>query len=155
MSHEEEVRKSVAEAYGRAVTGGGSCCQPAATPVPIQLTRYDPKELETLPEGVSSSSFGCGNPFAFTEIREGQVVLDLGSGAGIDLLLARRRTGASGRVIGVDMTGPMIERARASIATAGFDNVEVREGIIEKLPVESSSVDWVISNCVINLSPRK
>jgi SAM-dependent methyltransferase len=101
------------------------------------------------------NSFGCGNPLAFAEVAPGEVVLDLGSGAGIDLLLAARRVGPGGRVIGIDMTDEMIAKARQNIAAAGFANVEVRKGLIEDLPVESSSVDWVISNCVINLSPEK
>ena len=86
---------------------------------------------------------------------EGDVVLDLGCGAGIDLLVAAKKVGATGRVIGVDMTDAMIDKARANIAEAGLENVEVRKSIIEKLPVEDNSVDWVISNCVINLSPDK
>jgi SAM-dependent methyltransferase len=98
---------------------------------------------------------GCGDPLAFGEVRSGDTVLDLGSGAGIDLLLAARKTGPEGRVIGVDMTDAMIEKARANIAAAGHENVEVRKGLIEDLPVEAGTVDWVISNCVINLSPEK
>jgi ubiquinone/menaquinone biosynthesis C-methylase UbiE len=101
------------------------------------------------------NSFGCGNPLAFSEVKPGDVVLDLGSGAGIDLLLAAKKVGRTGRVIGVDMTDAMLDKARENIAAAGLENVEVRKGIIENLPVESASVDWVISNCVINLSPEK
>jgi len=101
------------------------------------------------------NSFGCGKPLAFTEVKDGEVVLDLGSGAGIDLLIAAEKVGPRGRVIGVDMTDDMIERARKNIEAAGRRNIEIRKGIIEKLPVETGSVDWVISNCVINLSSQK
>ena len=117
--------------------------------------RYSPEELSGLPAGAVQCSDGCGHPLRYTDIRPGETVLDLGSGAGLDLLLAARRTGPQGRVIGVDMTGPMIELARAHVREMGLSNVEVREGLIEELPVESGTVDWVISNCVINLSPEK
>lgn len=116
---------------------------------------YQADVLAGLPADAVANSFGCGNPLAFAEVRPGEVVLDLGSGAGIDLLIAAQKVGPSGRVIGVDMTGAMIERARANVAAAGVTNVEVRQGIIEQLPVADGSVDWVISNCVINLSPEK
>ena len=98
---------------------------------------------------------GCGNPLAFSAVQPGDTVLDLGSGAGLDLILAARKTGPAGQVIGVDMTEAMNARARQNVAQAGLQNVEVRRGIIEDLPVESASVDWVISNCVLNLSPEK
>ena len=116
---------------------------------------YSEDDLAVLPEGAEGSSFGCGNPFAFSKIKPGDTVVDLGSGAGLDLLLAAERTGPSGDVIGIDMTDEMIEVARANIAKAGHDHVEVRHGLIESLPIESASVDWVISNCVVNLSPDK
>ena len=109
-------------------------------------------EREAVPE---VASFGCGNPLAFAQVKPGQTVVDLGSGPGLDLLLAARRVGPTGRVIGVDMTDAMIEEARRNAARAGFANVEVRKGLIENLPVDSSTVDWIISNCVINLSPEK
>jgi SAM-dependent methyltransferase len=116
---------------------------------------YTGEDIGDLPADAVVNSFGCGNPLAFSGVREGETVLDLGSGAGIDLLIAAKKVGARGRVIGVDMTDAMIERARKNIAGAGAANVEVRKGYIEELPVESNSVDWVISNCVINLSPNK
>ncbi|RKZ12980.1 methyltransferase type 11, partial [bacterium] len=100
-------------------------------------------------------SFGCGNPLAFEGVQPGQVVVDLGSGAGFDLLIAAKKVGTDGHVIGVDMTDAMIEAARENAARSGADNVEVRKGTIEKLPIDDASVDWVISNCVINLSPEK
>ena len=123
--------------------------------VVAKLAGYSDEEFAALPADAVVNSFGCGNPLAFSAVQPGEVVLDLGSGAGIDLLLAARKVGAAGRVIGVDMTEEMIARARANIAAAGIENAEVRQGIIEELPVEDSSVDWVISNCVINLSPEK
>ncbi len=103
----------------------------------------------------AASSFGCGNPLAFAGVTEGQTVVDLGSGAGFDLLIASDKVGPSGRVIGVDMTDAMIDEARSAAARAGRANIDVRKGLIEDLPVDSASADWVISNCVINLSPDK
>ena len=120
------------------------------------MAGYSEDELRALPVDAASNAFGCGNPVAMVEIGEGETVLDLGSGAGIDLLLAARKVGTNGRVIGVDMTDEMIARAERNIEEAGLsDRVEVRKGLIEALPVDDSSVDWVISNCVINLSPEK
>lgn len=159
MKTMKEIRLAVAEDYGRAVSGpGGGCCgggPPLPKGVVAKLAGYTDEEVAALPVDAVVSSFGCGNPLAFSEVAPGDVVLDLGSGAGIDLLLAAKKVGARGRVIGVDMTGEMIARARENAAAAGVSNVEVREGIIEELPVEDGSVDWVISNCVINLSPEK
>lgn len=107
-------------------------------------------------ESAAGASFGCGNPVAMAGIRPGDTVLDLGAGAGLDLLLAAERTGPSGRVIGVDMTAEMLAAARRNIAAAGkSDHVEVRQGRIESLPVEDAHVDVVLSNCVVNLSPEK
>ncbi len=160
MSDAKRIRESVAESYSRAVEkgsgAGSSCCSgPAPTGVAAALAGYSRESLAGLPADAVVNSFGCGNPVALGDIREGDTVLDLGSGAGIDLLLAAKLTGPSGRVIGVDMTPAMIERARANAAAAGLDNVDVRRGIIEDLPVESGTIDLVISNCVINLSPEK
>jgi len=157
---EQDVRDQVSRAYAQAVIKPtkASCC---GNQLPIQkgeaakLAGYSSDELNDLPVEAVVNSFGCGNPLAFGAVQPGQVVLDLGSGAGIDLLLAAKKVGPTGRVIGVDMTEEMIEKARENITLAGLDNTEVRQGIIEKLPVESESVDWVISNCVINLSPEK
>jgi len=154
----EEVREEVAKAYAEAVArpSGASCCSgPVPKGVVVKLGGYSPEELAALPAEAVVNSFGCGNPVALAGLRTGDVVLDLGSGAGIDLFLAAKRVGPTGRAIGIDMTDEMIARARANIRAGGFGNVEVRKGIIEDLPVESDSVDWVISNCVINLSPEK
>jgi SAM-dependent methyltransferase len=123
--------------------------------VVAQLAGYTDAQIADLPAAAVVNAFGCGNPLAFSAVRPGDVVVDLGSGAGIDLLLAARKVGARGRVIGVDMTDEMIARARQNAAEAGLDNVEVRKGVIEDLPVDDAGVDWVISNCVINLSPEK
>lgn len=174
MKKPEEIRKSVADTYAKAVTSAGgsgccgasvsSCCQPVvsigksgASPqnAITEAAGYSRGELDSLPAAAVESAFGCGNPLAYSEVQPGETVLDLGSGAGIDILLAAQKVGPSGRVIGVDMTDEMLAKARENIAAAGLDNVEVRKGLIEELPVESSSVDWVISNCVINLSPEK
>jgi len=161
MDAKDKKRQSVSEAYSKAVKkpegSGGSCCSSSPIPkaVAAMLAGYTSEELQTLPPDAVKNSFGCGNPLAFSEVREGEVVLDLGSGAGIDILLAGKKVGPKGRAIGVDMTEEMIARARENIAASGLGNVEVRKGIIEKMPVESGSVDWVISNCVLNLSPEK
>ncbi|RIK10621.1 MAG: arsenite S-adenosylmethyltransferase [Acidobacteria bacterium] len=115
---------------------------------------YERSDLEDLPEG-ANLGLGCGNPTALASIRPGEVILDLGSGAGIDCLIAAKKAGPGGQVIGVDMTPEMVEKARANAAEAGVENVEFRLGEIEHLPVADSSVDLVISNCVINLAADK
>ncbi len=138
---------------------GGSCCAPAPADAMkgkmAQVAGYGEAELQRLPADAVQNSFGCGNPLAFAGVKPGQVVLDIGSGAGIDCLIAAERVGPAGRVIGLDMTPEMIERARQNVKEAGTANVEFRLGEAEKMPVEDGSVDWVISNCVINLSPDK
>ncbi len=157
-SQNDAVREQVAKDYARAVARPTpSCCNSQPTPkgVAVKLAGYDSDQVSELPADAVVNSFGCGNPLAFSEVSEGDTVLDLGSGAGIDLLIAAGKVGPSGRVIGVDMADEMIARARANIGDAGLSNVEVRKGIIEDLPIESETVDWVISNCVINLSPDK
>lgn len=156
MNEHEEIRRQVSKAYGHAVTSAppGHCCE--AVPKGTSAKRaYDRDVLEELPRDAVVNAFGCGNPVAFSEVAAGDVVVDLGCGAGIDLLLAARKVGPSGRVIGVDMTDEMLAKARETIAASEMGNIEVRMGLIEDLPVESASVDWVISNCVINLSPEK
>ena len=160
MSKHDNVRNQVSRSYAKAVSKPGpqACCcggEAATKGAVAKLAGYTTEELNAMPADAAVNSFGCGNPVAFSEIGEGEVVLDLGSGAGIDLLLAARKVGPKGKVIGIDMTDEMIARAGKNIREAGLDNVEVRKGIIEKLPVDDASVDWVISNCVINLSPEK
>ena len=139
---------------------GGGCCGPAtATADQIaEAVGYSDEELAALPEG-ANMGLSCGNPTALASLREGEVVLDLGSGGGLDCFIAGKRVGEGGRVIGVDMTAEMVGKARRGIASyraaGGLDNVEFRLGEIEHLPVADESVDVVISNCVINLSPDK
>ena len=158
----DDIRRQVSESYTRAVNTGsgcgcgpGCCSEPRQKGTAVQSAGYQASQLEALPADAVENSFGCGNPTAFSELRPGETVLDLGCGAGIDLLLAAEKVGAEGRVIGVDMTEEMLARARRNIAAAGYDNVEVRQGYIEDLPVETGTVDLVISNCVVNLSPDK
>jgi SAM-dependent methyltransferase len=155
----DEVRRDVSKAYAEAVKAPAkrACCgsTPAQKGVAVKLGGYSSEELGVLPDAAVENSFGCGNPVALAGLAAGDVVLDLGSGAGIDLFLAARKVGPRGRVIGVDMTDEMIAKANENIRAGNFTNVEVRKGLIEDLPVESNSVDWVISNCVINLSPEK
>ncbi|MCA1945497.1 MAG: methyltransferase domain-containing protein [Desulfovibrio sp.] len=145
-----QVSKAYAEALDQAARGQrGGCCGGSVT----AFAGYD---AHTAAYGsVGGLSFGCGNPLALAGVQPGQTVLDLGSGAGLDLLLASELVGSGGRVIGVDMTEAMLDMARRNIAAAGKTNVEVRQGCIEVLPVADASVDWVISNCVVNLSPDK
>jgi arsenite methyltransferase len=155
----DEVRRDVSKAYADAVRAPAQrgCCgsAPVQKGAAVQLGGYSTEELGVLPDAAVENSFGCGNPVALAGLRPGEVVLDLGSGAGIDLFLAAQKVGPTGRVIGVDMTDAMIAKANENIRAGNYSNVEVRKGLIEDLPVESGSVDWVISNCVINLSPEK
>jgi arsenite methyltransferase len=156
----EEIRKSVSEFYAGLIREQGTCCSHGCgAPQPgagvAEALGYAPSELASIPREASGSSFGCGNPLAFAEVQAGQTVLDLGSGGGMDCFLAAQRVGPSGKVIGLDMTQEMVERARKTAAENGYGNVEFRLGKIEEMPVESESVDWIISNCVINLSPEK
>lgn len=151
-----EVRERVKSIYTAIAKGSGSCCAEGA-PNPEAVARavgYSLSELHSVPDGANLGA-GCGNPAALARLRAGDVVLDLGSGAGLDVFLAARAVGPRGRVIGVDMTQAMIERARDNACRAGFENVEFRNGLLEALPVEDASVDVVLSNCVINLCPDK
>ena len=158
----DDVKKAVRERYSRAATTGSGCCDPGcctdgSAPSADEVSRtigYSPEELAALPDD-ANLGLGCGNPTAIASLAEGQTVLDLGSGAGIDCFLASRQVGPSGTVIGVDMTAEMLERARANASKGGFDNVEFRLGEIEALPVADASVDVIISNCVLNLSTDK
>ncbi len=162
MATESDViRQSVLERYdeiARADEASCGCgCGPAdGAPSTVASTRmgYSQEELQALPDG-SDLGLGCGNPQAIAALQPGETVLDLGSGAGIDCFLAARQVTGSGRVIGVDMTASMVAKARANAAKVNLDHVEFRLGEIEHLPVADSSVDVIISNCVINLSPDK
>jgi SAM-dependent methyltransferase len=156
----EGVVAEVRERYGQIAETSGSCCGPKASPccggevaMSLQIG-YGKKDLSTLPEG-ADLGLGCGAPIALLELQAGESVLDLGSGAGIDAFLAAEEVGPGGRVIGVDMTPQMLERARRNAASTGRANVDFREGRLEALPVEDASVDAVTSNCVINLVPDK
>src|SRR6266550_1981354 len=158
-----EIRDLVRESYGKiAANQMNGCCQPAvgccATDRPSATSAeqlgYSPEQISALPQG-ADLGLGCGNPQAIAALRPGETVLDLGSGAGFDCFLAARAVGTSGRVIGVDMTPAMLAKARANAVKSKTLNVEFRLGEIEALPVEDSSVDVIISNCVINLSPDK
>ncbi len=155
MSDQDEIRKSVSDAYGQAIKkpADKGCCSGSGTF--SSMAGYSAEELAALPKDAVGNSFGCGNPLAMSEVREGETVLDLGSGGGIDLILAAKKVGPQGKVIGVDMTDDMLALCRKNIAASGLQNIEARKGIIEKLPVDSNSVDLVISNCVLNLSPEK
>jgi len=160
-SQPEAIKKVVEERYAAIARGEVKSCCSSSGQVDVALTEvgakalgYNPKELAAIPAG-ANLGLGCGDPTADADIQPGQTVLDLGSGAGIDCFLAARRVGPSGRVIGVDMTDAMLERARANAREGGITNVEFRKGEIEKLPVETGTVDRIISNCVINLSPDK
>ncbi len=148
----ETVSHAYTEALRRSEKGTGGCCGPKMS-TSAGLAGYG-DEPAAFTEA-AQSSFGCGNPLAFAEVAQGQTVVDLGSGAGLDLLIGAEKVGPSGRVIGIDMTDAMIEAARNNAKKAGHDNIEVLKAKIEDLPIESASVDWVISNCVINLSPDK
>jgi SAM-dependent methyltransferase len=159
----DEIRQAVRENYGAVARAdsacgcGPACCTPAESPAADILSRgigYSESEVGAVPEG-ANLGLGCGNPQAIAALKPGETVLDLGSGAGFDCFLAARQVGDSGRVIGVDMTPDMVSKARANAAKGGYANVEFRLGEIEHLPVADATVDVIISNCVINLSPDK
>jgi arsenite methyltransferase len=147
-----DKRKIVREGYGAIANESASCC--GSRPCSERKAGYAVKQLQSIP-GEADLGLGCGNPTALTELRQGETVLDLGSGAGIDCFLAARQVGAEGRVIGVDMTPEMLERARKIAAENSYASVEFRLGEIENLPVADATADVAISNCVINLSMDK
>jgi arsenite methyltransferase len=154
---EIEIRKTVREAYGLIAESKGSCCCTSCAPDSGEFARsigYSEDELAILPDG-ANMGLSCGNPTAIAGLKEGEIVLDLGSGAGFDCFVAAPKVGPSGKVIGVDMTPAMVETARENAKKGGFSNVEFRLGEIENLPVADNSIDVVISNCVINLSANK
>lgn len=157
----ERVRRRYAEAAlgardaGGSCCGGDSCCGPEAGRVDLVGGSYSAEEISGLPEGAVGASLGCGNPVALAELSPGEVVLDLGSGGGIDVLLSARRVGPDGRAYGLDMTDEMLELARENRRKAGVKNAEFLKGHIEDVPLPEAHVDVVISNCVINLSTDK
>jgi len=154
-----EIKEAVRERYAAAATSKGCCCgdSDCAADVEDPITRdlYDELQRQDVPAGALEASLGCGNPTALAELAEGETVLDLGSGGGIDVILSARRVGPTGRAIGVDMTDEMLALARRNAAESGIPNVEFRKGEIEALPLDDEEVDVVISNCVINLSVDK
>ena len=163
----ERVRDAVRDRYGAIARSGGccgdcsdscgcgpECCTPGASPTGAAAGGYTEEQLRSVP-GAAQMGLGCGNPTALSELRPGEVVLDLGSGGGLDVFLAGQRVGEAGRAIGVDMTPEMIARSRGAAREAGRTNVEFRLGEMEHLPVADRSVDVVLSNCVINLVPDK
>jgi arsenite methyltransferase len=161
-TQDDAVRQQVRDAYGAIARSGGcgcgpSCCTPSEDNVAALLSQgigYSAGETAAVPDG-ANLGLGCGNPQAIAALQPGETVLDLGSGAGFDAFLAARAVGPAGRVIGVDMTSEMLSKARANAAKGEYSNVDFRLGEIEHLPVADTSVDVIISNCVINLSPDK
>jgi arsenite methyltransferase len=154
---DDELKVLVRKGYGEIARKGTSCCEPRSSccgpAQPMDIGRrigYAEEDLRAVPPG-SNLGLGCGNPIALAELKEGETVLDLGSGAGFDSFLASKKVGAAGKVIGVDMTPEMVERARENAPRGAYANVEFRLGELESLPVEDSSVDVILSNCVINL----
>lgn len=167
--HEQQIKNRIKERYGKiALTGTETCCTPTrefnsgksvsscCSPAnSATVIGYESKELESIPEA-SVLGVGCGAPLHHTNVKEGETVVDLGSGAGIDVFLSANKVGHSGKVIGIDMTDEMLEKARGNAKDNGYKNVEFRKGDIEKrIPVDDNSVDLVISNCVINLTTDK
>ncbi len=158
----EEMKRVVREGYAQIAKQDSSCCAPVnsccgSTDLAQDIGKsigYTEEELKAVPEG-ANLGLGCGNPVALASLRKGETVLDLGSGAGVDCFLAADKVGENGRVIGVDMTPEMIERARENARKGNYGNVDFRLGEIGNLPVADNSVDIVISNCVINLAPDK
>ncbi len=166
----EDIREVVRERYGRlaeehkegtqadccAPQSGSSCCGPESeSDLGVVAKLYEDKDAFELPTEITDFSLGCGDPVTLASLEEGQTVLDLGSGGGLDCFLAAKKVGPTGKVIGVDMTASMIEKARANKTKVGAENVEFRLGEIEHLPVGDNRIDVIISNCVINLSPDK
>lgn len=159
---DDEIKQAVRERYAQIAVKESSCCAPSntccgttdqATDISKKIG-YRDEELDSVPEG-ANLGLGCGNPTALASLKEGETVLDLGSGGGFDCFLASNMVGQKGKVIGVDMTSEMIDKARENARKSGYENVEFRLGEIENLPVADNAVDAIISNCVINLSPDK
>lgn len=157
---DKKIKQFVREGYARIANRDSSCCSTACcggTDLTAGISKeigYTEEELNAVPES-ANLGLGCGNPIAHASLREGEAVLDLGSGAGIDCFIAANKVGKNGKVIGVDMTPEMIEKARENAKKGNYGNVEFRLGELENLPVDNDSVDKVISNCVINLTPDK
>lgn len=153
MNEPKEIKSAVRQIYAE-VAEGKRCCSTDLTELRNGAGGYTKEEIASLPEG-AALGLGCGNPTRIASIEPGMTVLDLGCGAGVDVFLAAQKVGPSGRVIGLDMTASMLEKARANAAAGGYANVDFRLGEIEKLPVETGTVDVILSNCVLNLVPDK
>ena len=153
MKRSRKARETTKRIYAEMAADASAARDPALVERAKALG-YSEAELRSVPDG-AAASLGCGNPTAFAELREGETVLDLGSGGGLDAFLAAQRVGRSGKVIGVDMTPEMVEKARANARKGDFGNVEFRLGEIERLPVEDASVDVIVSNCTMNHCPDK
>ena len=153
----DKIKEIVREGYSQIASNSGSCgCQGGCDSSKKEISKqigYSETEIDEFPD--ANLGLGCGNPVALSRIKEGDTVLDFGSGAGFDAFLALKKTGASGKVIGIDMTEKMIEKARDNVRKYGYKNIEFRLGDIENIPVEDNFADVVISNCVINLAPDK
>jgi SAM-dependent methyltransferase len=167
VENSEKIKENVRERYSQVAKNAeascgcdcgtastASCCGPVSKDAYVQGIGYSLDEIKELPESAVGAAAGCGNPTAIAGLKEGEVVLDLGSGAGIDVFLSAKKVGSTGKAIGVDMTDEMLALARKNAEELGFENVEFRKGDIEDLPVEDESVDVIISNCVINLAPE-
>ena len=148
------IHETVQKHYAERIKSGSSCCGSDSC-CSTESNLYSADLLATLPEGETTVSYGCGDPITLAALQPGQTVLDLGSGAGLDCFFAAKKVGETGHVIGVDMTPEMIERAQSSAKRLNIQNVDFRQGYLEDLPVDSNTVDVIISNCVINLSPDK
>jgi len=148
----ETIRESVKDFYGNIAASATSGCGCGCGPTNLL---YDERTLTDIPDNVANFTLGSGDPISVAELQPGETVLDLGSGGGLDCLIAAKQVGDTGRVIGVDMTPEMLARSQSTAARLGFSNVEFRKGYLESLPVENESIDVVVSNCVINLSPDK
>jgi len=151
----EEVRRRYAETAISVIETGRGCCGDGSSDASFGEALYDAEERGELPDKAALASLGCGNPTAVAELREGETVLDLGSGGGIDVILSARRVGPTGRAYGLDMTDEMLSLAQRNAEDAGIDNAVFLKGVIEEIPLPAASVDVVISNCVINLSVDK
>jgi arsenite methyltransferase len=148
------IHETVREHYAERIKNSASCCGADAC-CSVESSLYPEQLLNTIPSDIASTSYGCGDPITLASLQPGQTVVDLGSGAGLDCLLAAQKVGPEGRVIGVDMTPEMITRAQANAKKINLTNVEFRQGYLEDLPVDDNTADVIISNCVINLSPDK
>jgi arsenite methyltransferase len=150
-----ELREQVRQRYAEAAEAGSGCCNESCCSEDFGESLYTAEQRDELPDAAALASLGCGNPTAVADLREGEVVLDLGSGGGVDVILSAKRVGATGVAYGLDMTDEMLALARANAAEAGATNVHFLKGVIEQVPLPAASVDVVISNCVINLSVDK